>query len=51
MAINIGGNTLSVTEHQLMGTGVRHVRLEVTTPEGCCGTGAARIYGVEVYAE
>jgi len=45
------GNTKSVTVHSIEPRTARYARLEVLTPERCCGTGAARIYEFEIYAK
>jgi predicted alpha-1,2-mannosidase len=49
--VTVTGNTSSITSHPIELQQARYVRLVVKTPEGCCGTGAARIYELEVYAK
>ena len=45
----VAGNTSSITVNDVPYTQARYVKLNVTRAENCCGSGATRIYELEVY--
>lgn len=48
--VRVSGNADSITAHDIPFAAARYVRLNVIRPENCCGSGATRIYELEVYA-
>lgn len=47
---SVTGSADSITIHDIPYTSARYVKLNVTRAENCCGTGAVRLYELEVHA-